>query len=116
MPIPVSLTDTSTDPSVGSAATRSGPPSGVNLIAFDKVQDHLLDLSLVRSNLAQPLIDARPQCDVPAAGTLADQRLGVGHGMTTARARVFRGARAALRRIDGWRTIADVLSHTDVAA
>jgi hypothetical protein len=35
MPTPVSLTDTSTAPSFGTAATSIRPPSGVNLIAFD---------------------------------------------------------------------------------
>src|SRR3989475_3232003 len=35
MPIPVSLTDTSTDPSRGTAPTSMRPPSGVNLIAFE---------------------------------------------------------------------------------
>ena len=37
MPTPVSLTDTSTNPSLGVAATSIRPPSGVNLIAFDIV-------------------------------------------------------------------------------
>jgi hypothetical protein len=32
---PVSLTETSTDPSLGVARTSIRPPSGVNLIAFD---------------------------------------------------------------------------------
>ena len=36
MPIPVSLTETSTDPSFATAPTSMRPPSGVNLIAFDK--------------------------------------------------------------------------------
>src|SRR5262245_48868486 len=35
MPTPVSLTDTSTNPSFGPAATSIRPLSGVNLIAFD---------------------------------------------------------------------------------
>src|SRR5215475_14323792 len=35
MPIPVSLTETSTNPSFGTAPTSIRPPSGVNLIAFD---------------------------------------------------------------------------------
>ena len=34
--VPMSLTDTSTKPSFGTAATSIRPPSGVNLIAFDK--------------------------------------------------------------------------------
>jgi hypothetical protein len=36
MPTPVSLTETSTDPSFSNAPTSIRPPSGVNLIAFDK--------------------------------------------------------------------------------
>src|SRR5262245_51259895 len=35
MPTPVSLTETSTAPSFGTAETSIRPPSGVNLIAFD---------------------------------------------------------------------------------
>ena len=35
MPTPVSLTETSTNPSLGIAATSIRPPSGVNLIALD---------------------------------------------------------------------------------
>src|SRR5262249_38252456 len=35
MPTPVSLTETSTNPSFGVTATSIRPPSGVNLIAFD---------------------------------------------------------------------------------
>jgi len=36
MPTPVSLTETSTNPSFGTAPTSIRPPSGVNLMAFDK--------------------------------------------------------------------------------
>jgi len=35
MPIPVSLTETSTNPSFGTAPTSIRPPSGVNLMAFE---------------------------------------------------------------------------------
>src|SRR5262245_22521 len=35
MPTPVSLTETSTNPSFGVAVTSIRPPSGVNLTAFD---------------------------------------------------------------------------------
>src|SRR5713226_4101826 len=74
MPTPVSLTDTSTDPSTGTARTSIRPPSGVNLIAFDnKFSNDLPNLSLVRPHLAQLLIDARVERNSPAPGPLADE-------------------------------------------
>src|SRR5262249_28836138 len=75
MPTPVSLTETSTSPSFGTAPTSIRPPSGVNLIAFDnRFQDDLPPL--VRLNLAQSAIDVHLQGDPSPPRTLADQGQG----------------------------------------
>ena len=78
MPTPVSLTDTSTTPSTGTARTSIRPPSGVNLIALDRrFRTHLPDLPLVGADLLQPLIDGQAQGDAPPARPLAHQGQGV---------------------------------------
>ena len=65
MPTPVSRTDTSTKPSFGVAATSIRPPSGL-----------MTDLSLVRLNLAQPLVNAQVEGDAPSSRPLTDQGQG----------------------------------------
>ena len=68
----------------------------------------------------QATLNASPQFITEIDGLdihfLAGRGSGFGNGMTTAPLASSGGARAALRRIDGWRRIADVLSRTDVAA
>src|SRR6266508_2272394 len=74
MPTPVSLTDTSTNPSFGTAPTSIRPPSGVNLIAFDS--KFRTTCRIFRSsvpNLANLLIDGRLHCDAPSPSTLANE-------------------------------------------
>src|SRR5262245_319243 len=58
MPTPVSLTDTSTDPSTGTARTSIRPPSGG---VGQQVQHRLLDLPLVRPYVAEPGVDGGPK-------------------------------------------------------
>ena len=58
MPMPVSLTEISTEPSACLALIPIRPPSGVNFTALDKqIEKYLLDLPLVADEVAKALVN-----------------------------------------------------------
>ena len=80
IPMPVSATLIVRSPSsFAVAATATVPPSGVNLIAFEKeVQQDLIELALVRIELGQIGGDVGHQLDACRIGAGTDDRKAAG--------------------------------------
>src|SRR5262249_18505862 len=82
IPMPMSLTEISTEPSACPALIPIRPPSGVNFSALERrlIKQDLFDLALVTDEIAKTLIDCNVEVDAMLGGPLPHKGVRVVYG------------------------------------